>query len=81
MKQERSGGQEVRRTEKGSFMLSGGAFFFTEKTTDVQSTRWRHAVRTVTLEQSSVPSGLSPPLQISHSVVPKPQRSVARLSL
>lgn len=34
----------------------------------------------VTLEQSSVPSGLSPLLQISHSVVPKPQRSVARLS-
>lgn len=38
-------------------------------------------IRTVTLEQSSVPRGLSPPLQISHSVVPKPQRSVARLSL
>lgn len=38
-------------------------------------------IRTVTLEQSSVPSGLSPPLQISHSVVPKPQQSVARLSL
>lgn len=32
-----------------------------------------------TLEQSSVPSGLSPPLQISHRVVPKAHLSVARV--
>lgn len=33
----------------------------------------------VTLEQSRVLSGLSPPLQISQSVVPKPHLSVAKL--
>lgn len=33
----------------------------------------------VTLEQSRVLSGLSPPLQISHRVVPKPHLSVAKL--
>lgn len=32
-----------------------------------------------TLELSSVLSGFSPPLQISHSVVPKPHLSVAKL--
>lgn len=34
-----------------------------------------------TLELSSVAKGLSPPLQISHSVVPKLHLSAARLSL
>lgn len=41
---------------------------------------WMHSLLcSVTLEQSRVLSGLSPPLQISHSVVPKPHLSVAKL--
>jgi len=35
---------------------------------------------TLTLEESRALSGLSPPLQISHKVVPKLHLSVARLS-
>lgn len=66
-------------SERASFILSGRAFV--SRKDDSWVNLKMETRRPVTLEQSSVPSGLSPPLQISHSVVPKPQRSAAKLSL